>query len=168
MRMLLAVVCATLLAGGCASFDGHGLVPGASTGAQVEALMGKPDARVANPAGGSVLFFTRNPKGRHNFAVTLGPDGVMRGIEQRLTRASIDKLMAGKTTSKEVRELFGPPDPYAVAYLPLKQRDVWEYRWLEIDDKRILWVQFSADGILREVINTHDYEADEPTGGSFQ
>ena len=156
-----------LAVGGCASYDGRGLVPGASTGAQVEALMGKPSARVAKPDGTSVLYFSRNPMGRHIFAVTLGTDGVMRGIEQTLTQANIDKLMAGITTAAQVREIFGPPDPYSTSYLPVKQMDVWEYRWLEMGDKRILWVQFSKDGILREVINTHDFEADEPSGAAL-
>jgi hypothetical protein len=166
MRILVAGLVAALAAG-CASFDGRGLVPGVSTGAQVEALMGKPAGRMAGPDGSTVLYFSRNPMGRHNYAVTVGPDGVMRGIQQTLTQANIDKLMAGTTTSKQVREIFGPPDPYSVTYLPLKERDVWEYRWFEAGDKRILWVQFSKDGILREVINTHDYEADEPTGASL-
>jgi hypothetical protein len=75
--------------------------------------------------------------------------------------------MAGTMTSGQVREIFGPPDPHSVTYLPLKERDVWEYRWLEMGDKRILWVQFSTDGILREVINTHDFEADEPSGANL-
>jgi hypothetical protein len=164
MRSVLLAVCAALVAG-CASYDGRGLVPGGSTGAQVEALMGKPSERVSKPDGSSVLYYSRNPVGRHAYAVTLGPDGVMRGIEQRLTLANINKLMAGKTTSAEARELFGPPDPYSVGYLPLMQRDVWEYKWLEYDDRRVLWLHFSKDGILREVINAHDFAADEPSGG---
>ncbi|MBS0336776.1 MAG: hypothetical protein JSS40_08210 [Proteobacteria bacterium] len=166
MRILVAGLAAALAAG-CASFDGRGLVPGVSTGAQVEALMGRPAERMARPDGTTVLYFSRNPMGRHNYAVTLGPDGVMRGIQQTLTQANIDKLMAGTTTSRQVREIFGPPDPYSVTYLPLKEREVWEYRWLEVDDKRILWVQFSKDGVLREVINTHDHESDEPTGATL-
>ncbi len=163
-RSVLLVACAVLAAGGCASFDGRGLVPGSSTGAQVEALMGSPAERLAKPDGSSVLYYPRNPMGRQSYAVTLGPDGVMRGIDQRLTLANINKLIAGTTTSKEVRELFGPPYPYTVTHLPLMQREVWEYKWLEIDDKRVLWVQFSNDGILREAMNSHDFGADEPTG----
>lgn len=164
MRTLLALW-VVVLAAGCASFDGRGLVPGVATAAQVEAQMGRPAERLVKPDGSTVLYFTRYPGGRHNFAVTLGPDGLMRGIEQTLTQANIDKLMAGTMTAKQVSELFGPPDPYTRTYLPLKERDVWEYRWYDAGDKRILWVQFSKDGILREVINTHDFEADEPTGG---
>ena len=164
MRILLMLVAAASIAG-CASYDGRGLVPGASTAAQVEAVMGKPAERVSRPDGGAVLYYPRNPIGRHTYAVTLGSDGVMRGIDQRLTLDNINRLVSGKTTSKEVREMFGPPYPYSVTYFPLMERDVWEYKWLDYDDKRVLWVHFSRDGILREVINSHDFGADEPSGG---
>ena len=165
-KFLLAVgaALAALALGGCASYDGRGLVPGSSTGPQVEALMGKPALRLPAADGGSVLYFPRSPLGRHTFAVTLGPDGVMRAIDQRLTHANIDKLRAGTSNRKDVLGIFGPPDPANISRMPFKPLEVWEYRWLESGDKRILWVSFSDDGILREVINTHDYEADEPTG----
>jgi len=159
---LLAIVAA-----GCVSFDGRGLVPGSTSAAQVEAAMGAPDARVARPDGSSVLYYSRNPIGRHSYAVTVGPDGQMRSIEQRLTRAYMDKLVPGTMTKKDVLELFGPPYPGTVATSPFSKREIWEYKWLEVDDKRVLWVQFSPDGVLREYANSHDFGADEPTGSSM-
>jgi hypothetical protein len=167
MRTVLVAVLTMLASGGCVSFDGRGLVPGSSTGPQVEAAMGAPAERLARPDGSSVLYYPRNPIGRHAYAVTVGPDGVMRSIEQRLTRANMDKLVPGTTTTKDVRELFGPPYPATVGRSPFSQREVWEYKWLEIEDKRVLWVQFSPDGILREFANSHDFGADEPTGSSM-
>ena len=130
--------------------------------------MGLPAMRVAKLDGGSVLYYPRGPMGRHTFAVTLGPDGMMRGIDQRLATENIDKLVVGATTKTEAREIFGPPDPDLVSQLPLSEREVWEYRWIDSGDKRILWLQFSADGLLREVINTHDFEADGPSGRRSQ
>lgn len=165
MKAAFLAVTVALTAGACASFDGGGLVPGSSTTAQVEASMGAPSERLARPDGGSVLYYSRNPVGRHAYAVTVGPDGVLRRIEQRLTRANMDKLVPGATTAKDVRELFGPPFPATVGRSPLTQREVWEYKWLEVDDKRVLWVYFSPDGVLREFSNSHDFGADEPTGG---
>ena len=46
MRKILWVAGAALALAGCASYDGRGLVPGTSTGPQVEALMGKPALRL--------------------------------------------------------------------------------------------------------------------------
>lgn len=70
--------------------------------------------------------------------------------------------MAGKTTSKEVRELFGPADPYATTKLALSKREVWEYKWLEHNEKRVFWIQFSEVGILRETINSRDDYYESP------
>ena len=162
----LLLLWVALAIGGCASYDGRGLVPGASTGSQVEALMGSPALRVTRPDGSTVLYFPRSPQGRHVYAATVGPDGVLRELDQRLTWANINRLMAGTTTAKDAREIFGPPYPYTISRMPFKPLEVWEYRWLDVDDKRVLWLHFSDDGILREVINTHDFEADEPSGAA--
>jgi len=41
---------------------------------------------------------------------------------------------------------------------------VWEYKWLDVADRRVFWVQFSEDWVVREVINMHDFESDPPGG----
>jgi hypothetical protein len=161
MRTLVTGTCAALLAAGCASYDGRGT----TTGSQVEAAMGQPALKVANSDGTSVLYYPRAPLGRHTYAVTVGPDGAVRGIEQRLTLANINKLRTGSTTAKEVRELFGPPVAGNVSKLALTSREVWEYPWLDYQEKRILWVQFSEDGILREAINSRDDFNESPGAG---
>lgn len=163
-RPVAAALCAALLLCSCASYDGRGLAPGRSSGADVEALMGTPAMKLSRPDGSSVLYFTRSPQGRHTYAVTLGADGVLRGIDQRLTLDNINALTVGKTTAREARELFGPPYPYTVTTIARLDREVWEYNWQDFDDKRVLWLHFSSDGVLREVINTHDFSVDEPSG----
>ena len=153
------------LLAGCASYDGRGLVPGKSTGAEVEALMGAPALRVANADGSNTWLFPRGPGGRHTYAVAVGADGVMRGIEQRLTLENVKKLMPGQSTAKQVRELMGPPN--LIARAAFKPLDVWEYRTMHYQEKRVLWVEFSDDGIVRGVIEMHDFESDEPSGPDF-
>lgn len=164
----LRVFCSALgiaVLAGCASYDGRGLVPGKSTAAEVEALMGAPADRLANADGSRTLFFPRGPGGRHTFAVTVGADGMMRGIEQRLTLENVAKLVRRQTTAKQVRELLGPPNRTARA--ALRPVDVWEYRTLHYQEKRVLWIEFTDDGIVEGVIEMHDLEADEPTGADL-
>ena len=161
-RFLRIGICVLVLFAGCAAYDGRGLVPGTSTVAEVEALMGPPTERFAKPDGGSVLFYPKGPFGRQTFAVTLGADGVLRGIEQVLTHANAMKLVVGVTTAQQVRELFGPPS--WVSHFPRQERHVWEYKWKDVEDKRVFWMQFSYDGILREAINMHDFDSDPPGG----
>ncbi len=163
MSKLVVLALAAGLLGGCASYDGRGLQPGRSTGAEVEALMGPPAERRTIDGRESVLYFPRGPLGRHTYAATIGPDGALRSIEQVLTQSNVDKLVAGITTRRDVRELFGPPSE--ISRLPRQAREVWEYKWLHYDERRVLWVQFSDDGIVREVINMRDYAADRVSRG---
>ena len=118
------------------------------------------------PDGSSVLYYPHAPMGRHTYAVTVGSNGVMRSIDQLLVRTNYDRLMAGSMTSRQVREILGPPDASLVSRLPRQAREVWEYRWLDYGVKYVLAVQFSDDGILREVINGRD-DDNETSGFSM-
>ena len=158
----ISITLATLaLATGCASFDGHNLVPGKSTRAEVEATMGRPAEVLTRPNGDTRLYFSRLPYGREIYVATVGSDGVLRGIDPTLTRKNIAGLKEGMQT-QQVRELLGPP--YRIVYMKLIDRDVWEYPWRIVEDRRILWVQFSRDGQLQEVVEMHDFQSDPPSG----
>ncbi len=159
-KAVFYAVAAALLAG-CASFDGRGLVPGRSTEIEVEALMGAPAERLALPGGDSALYFPRQPYGRATYVVTFGSGGVMKSIEQRLTSENIRKIVAGAWTKKGVRELLGPPADSG--RLALQPREWWGYRHSAYGEKRVLWVQFSGDGVVREVLDMLDPEFVRPS-----
>jgi len=161
MTRTASILTALALLAGCASFSGSSLVPGKSTRAEVEATMGRPAEVLSRPNGDTLLYYSRLPFGREIYVATVGADGMLRGIDQRLTRQNIARVASG-TQAKEVRELLGPP--FRVVRMARMERDVWEYPWREIEDRRILWVQFSNDGQVREVIEMHDYESDPPSG----
>jgi len=164
MRILCVAACAAAcLLAGCASYSGNSLVAGKSTAAEVEALMGKPAQRVEKAGGGSVLYYPRGPAGRETYAVSIAADGKVQAVEQRLTDANIATLVLGTTTAREVRELFGPPP--TTQRLPRLQRDVWEYPMDNRAMPYLLLVQFSPDGIVREVFKMKDYVADPSAGG---
>jgi len=154
VKWLTACLAALLLAG-CASYDGRGLVAGTSTVKDVEAVMGQQHEKLTVAGGDSVWYYSRQPFGRRIFAVRLAPDGTLRGIEQTLTRENVDKVRANVDTKKEVRERFGPP--FEVGRMERQQRDTWEYWMWEYDHwpKRLI-VQFSFDGIVREVMVLRD------------
>ena len=159
---ILFLIAATLVLGACASFDGRGLVPGQSRAADVEKAMGSPAERLSLPNGDTALYYSRLPEGRTMYVATIAPDGTLRGIEQRLDYPFIRKIVPDTTNAKQVRELLGPPS--ATSRMPRQQREVWEYPWRNVEDRRILWVQFSDDGVVREVIEQHDFESDPPSG----
>lgn len=150
------IALATLLLAGC-SLTGD-LRPGQSTRAEVMARMGRPALTLEQPDGVRQLYFTYWPWGTETYAATIGPDGTLRALDQRLTYRNIHAVRAGMTRD-EVRRLLGPP--YEVSRLPRQQREVWEYPWRHaVRERRVLFVQFSDDGVVREAIEMHDYERD--------
>jgi len=158
---LLAALIVVLLQG-CAGFDGRGLMPGQSTTKDVEALMGVPAERIKLPDGDTNWYYPRQPVGRMMYAVRFSPDGVMRSSEQLLTQQNIARLTRDATTREQARVIVGPP--WEVSRLERQQRDVWEYYMFHNFDEYFLYLQFSYDGILREVIMLKDYK---PSGAEF-
>jgi len=149
---------ALLVLAGCAGYDGRTLVPGQSSAAEVEKLMGPSADKRAGPNGETVLWFPRLPAGRVSYAARIGKDGTLVGIEQRLTKANLEMLKPGVSRESEVRDLLGPPqrvDPF-----PRQQREVWTYQAQGIEPQ-IIVVQFSSDGVLREayMIDDPDYQS---------
>ncbi len=158
----LAGASLAVLVAACASIE-SAVVPGRSSAADVEAAMGKPTERVARPDGGADLYYSRLPYGRSVHVVTLGPDGIVKSVEQRLVRENIGKIVPGTWTTKEVRGLFGPPG--ATGRLARQQRTWWEYRFFHDIERRVLWVQFSDDGVVREVLDMIDPEDEKYRDG---
>jgi len=158
MKLAWGMLAALLLAG-CASIDGHTLAPGRATTAKVTATLGEPAMSLKRPDGDTWLYFPHHPWGRVTYVAIVGPDGLLRGIEQRLNYENIHKVREGMR-KEEVRELLGPPRE--ISSLPRQQREVWEYPWRHAGQElRVLWVQFADDGVAREVIEMHDYK-DQP------
>ena len=160
-KLAIVLVSMAALLSGCGSFNGYGLMPGSSGEADVVALMGTPSQKVALPNGDSALYFSRLPEGRAVFVVRVGPNGVMKSIEQRLNRANLKMIFAGTSTMKEVRELFGPPGKEGS--LERQARTWWEYKYFDVDQRRVIWVQFSGDGVVREVLDMLDWEWEKPS-----
>lgn len=148
-----------LVAAGCASFDGSGLIAGRSGAAEVEAQMGKPVLSLPLPNGDTALYFSRLPEGRAVYVVEVSRDGVVKSVEQRLVRANLRRLTAGTSTRSHVLALFGPPG--REGRIERQARNWWEYKYVDFDLRRVFWVQFSDDGVVREVLDMTDWERDD-------
>lgn len=163
MKLKLFAAILVLLLAGCASFDGRGLVAGQSTAKDVEALMGVPAERIKLPDGDTAWYYSRQPTGRMMYAVRVSPDGVMRSREQLLTEQNIARLYRDTTTREQARVIVGPP--WRTSRLERQERDVWEYTMFNAGlEEYFLYLQFSYDGILREVMMLQEYK---PSGGDY-
>ena len=160
MKAIIAVAAILALAG-CASYDGHTLVASKSTAADVETLMGVPAERLERAGGERVWYY---PRMRETYAVVLGPDNLVRAVEPRRTRENFARLVVG-TPTKQVREILGPPE--RIVRMDQQQRDSHEYQYRYYDEYRVVWVQFSYDGAVKEVLDMLDYSAYPPSGPSM-
>ena len=144
---------ALLLLAACAGYDGRGLVPGVSTAAEVEALMGPPAERRKGLDGETVLWFPRLPAGRVSYAARIGKDDRLIAIEQRLTPEYLAQLKPGVSRDSDVRDVLGPP--HRIDNFPRHQRDAWSYPAQEVVSMLIV-VQISPDEVVREAYMVND------------
>lgn len=165
MRHILSL--ALILLAGCAAYTGRGLVAGQSTEADVLAVMGKPTERGSgSKPGETVLWYSRLPYGRENWAAVIGSDGRLISLEQRLTEENLDKLQRNRTTEEQVRELLGPPNK--VTQFPRMNREVWTYQMPAKEEWKVLFAQFSPDHVLREYYYMDDPEIPRLPAGTFR
>jgi hypothetical protein len=161
LRAWLTAAAASLLVG-CVSyahFDGSTLVPGTSTEADILKLMGPPAERVKLDNGSTEWFYPL-PAARQTYAITIGADGRFVSSQQRLQPEYFDRIRRETWTTKEVRALLGPP--VEVVRFERQQRDVWTYRWKEYTEYWELDVQFSYDGVVREVLKLQEFVGTGP------
>jgi len=160
MKQWIGVVCALALAG-CASMDTALKVPdvqpGKTTGQEVAAQMGKPAMEVKRPDGGKVEYYTTWPFGHATYAVTLGADGVVRSMEQRLTQNNVNSIKVGMKR-QQVVELLGPPRKEERE--ERQQLIVMEYPWMQGNrEARLRYVRLSFDEVVHDVFDIHDQVA---------
>lgn len=127
MKRLLSLFAAlAALLTGCDTATFYDLKPGQSTRTEVLARMGMPAAEYANADGGATLEYPTGPSGVHCHMVILGPDGILRGIEQALTEANFARIVPGMER-EAVRRILGKPGK--VTDYPLKKEEVWDWRY---------------------------------------
>ena len=160
MKLTSLIAAVALLFAGCASYDGRGLAGSISTAADVEAQLGVSAEKLKAADGDTIWFYPRKPSGRQMYAARIGPDGRMRSLQQTLTEQNIRNLVPGVTTMAQVREILGPP--WRTSRFERQQRDVWEYTMVNTQQwDYYLDVQFSGDGIVREVMMLKDYTKEQ-------
>jgi hypothetical protein len=138
---VLLMVSTTALLGGCA-----GLVPGQSTEADVRSRMGAPtDTRTE---GSDKLWeYATGPEGMHTRLVRIGADGRVKEVTELLTEENLARVIPGKTTRAEVRNILGRPMDETTFGNGLAWS--WRFKRLGISASYMV-VSFNPDGTVRE------------------
>ena len=122
MRFAVLMLGALLSLLGC---DRTGeLRPGVSTTAEVIDKMGRPTMEWQEGAD-KVWEYPFTPEGTRNYMLTIGPDGILKAMEQVLTPENFARVQPGMTR-QEIRRLLGKPA--SVQYFELKQEEAWEWK----------------------------------------
>lgn len=151
MRSLLLMLGALLSLLGCDRT--HELRPGVSTIVDIVDKLGRPTMEWQEGEN-KVWEYPFTPEGTRNYMLTIGPDGVLKAMEQVLTPENFAKVQPGMTR-EQIRRLLGKPA--SVQFFDLKQEEAWE--WKEASslpgvDMRFV-VHFSNSGM---VTGTSRYE----------
>ncbi len=152
---LTDVIAASLAAAGCVSYGGF--TPGVSTVSEVRSKAGRPtDVRFSS--GEEIWEYATGPEGYETYAVAFDGNGVVRSARQVLTEDNIHRLIPGKTTREETRNLLGRPgDAYE-----MNGSETWEWRFKPQGfAPEILVVSFGSDGLVSRVTRVM-----ESVGGS--
>ena len=146
-RLLIAWLCAVLAAlgaGACDQLKIRELKPGVSSALEVRDRFGPPQMEWRNADGSVTWEYSRQPEGTECFMITIGPDRILRRIDQVLNDETFGRVERGMV-GDEVRRLLGRPA--ASQFFQLKQETVWE--WLierSGGDRSYFTVTFNTDG----------------------
>ena len=144
---LLGAALLTWLAAGC---DQNGrpiehpgldrLAKGISTEGEVRIVMGQPEVVLEEESGERLLQYPQGPEGARTWLFKIGPDGKLIDYKQLLTQENFAAVKPGMSRD-DVRWLLGKPR--TVVRFPLKNEEVWDWRYLEVNpDQRLFNVHF--------------------------
>lgn len=157
MRQLLLRLCALIAALGLPACDGYvqsQLKPGVSTAAEVRRLMGEPGTIWRNADGSRTWEYTRQPEGSECFMLTLGPDEVLKSMEQVITPENLARVTRGMSQD-EIRRLLGKPR--SVQTFALKREEVWDWKiGREVTTDQFFNVHFDLDGRVLTTSRSQD------------
>lgn len=152
MRALLVAALGWL--GGCDYVAQKELVPGVSTRADVERLMGKPRMVWDEPDGRTLLEYVRAPAGHDTWMVEIGPDGKYVRMRNLLTEDNFARVRPGMSRD-EVRRLLGAPTEQV--RFERRQEDVWSWRFMADQNRSTFFnVHFGYDGRVRSTSRSPD------------
>ena len=128
MRSLLFRLCALLALLGLFACDGEALrrlKPGISTESELRSLMGEPGREWRNEDGSRTLEFSRQPEGTACYMATVGPDGILRSLDQVLTPENFARVQPGMDKDA-LRRLLGKPR--AMHRFAVSPEEIWEWK----------------------------------------
>ena len=149
----ISILAAVLLLGGCASLGGPPPTVGDSIDT-VKLKLGQPTSSYsAGPE--QLLEYATGPMGQSTWMAHIGADGRLTLFEQVLTGEKFATIKVGSATHEDVLRTIGRPAEKS--YLPLRDFEVWSYRYKESGVwNSMMHVHFDRNGVVRMMQNGPD------------
>ncbi|MGZ5034906.1 MAG: hypothetical protein ACXWAC_17065 [Usitatibacter sp.] len=128
MKTISILAATTILAAGCAAYDGAGLRPGSATEADVRGTMGRPALELRDPDGSRHLYYPRGPLGHQTFVADLDGRGVLVEVRNVLGDDTFNRIRPG-LTADDVLRMIGPPREKA--HFPRLGQTAWDYKYVD-------------------------------------
>jgi hypothetical protein len=151
--IIISILTASLVLGGCAGLGGPPPMAGDSVDT-VKLKLGQPTASYS--AGQEQLLeYATGPMGQFTWMAHIGPDGRLTQYEQVLTGEKFATIKVGSATHDDVLRAIGRPAEKS--YLPLRDFEVWSYRYKEAGVwNSMMHVHFDRAGVVRMMQNGPD------------
>jgi outer membrane protein assembly factor BamE (lipoprotein component of BamABCDE complex) len=111
MKSLVSLLCGLLAViglGGCKPYGLAQIQPGVTTDAEVRQWLGEPGMEWRNEDGSVTLEYSGQPAGTQCHMITVGPDRIVRSVEQVLNERNFARIKAGMVR-EEVQRIIGRP-----------------------------------------------------------
>lgn len=119
------------------------LEEGVSTEVEVRKQFGDPVTVTVSADGTRTLDYPRQPEGWTNYVIKIGPDGKMSSLRQLLNEDNFARIRPGMD-AQQVRDALGRPAEQK--RYPLKNEEVWSWRYKPVNESRLFTVTFGTDG----------------------
>ena len=160
-KFVLLSLTAFVLAG-CVSFSNENLKSGMSE-QEVIAKLGNPAARYQE-GNTQLLEYPQGRWGQYAHMVRFDANGKLVSWEQVLTVEKFATVKVGATSKSDILRMFG--HPAETDWLPLRQLEVWSYRYKEggVWDS-MMHVHFDQSGVVQQMQNGRDpmFDSSEST-----
>lgn len=118
----------------------------------LQARLGTPSATYPLPDGGQRLQYSQMPSGYQVFNYDFDSSGRLVRQDQALRYDNFNRIALGKTREDEILFTYGRP--MRVVRVASFDGPVWDYRFSDINNPRIISIHIDRSGVVQRVVYT--------------
>lgn len=125
---------------------------GNTTPAALQARLGAPTGSYALPQGGQRLQYSQMPAGFQVWNYDFDASGRLTRQDQALRYENFNRIVQGQTRQEEILLNYGRP--MRVVRVASFDGPIWDYRFSDINNPRIISIHIDRAGVVQRVVYT--------------